>query len=345
MAQDKKLTEEKLTELWEDKKIKVPSTKNRKYVIFSDLHLGDGGGADDFIHNRQTMLKALEYYYKNDFTLILLGDIEEFWQFDFATVKKQYDDNVYSKMREFGNDRVYRVFGNHDYEWHYPQDPAMADPKYAQGAPEALKLKYGKGEAKILLVHGHQGNIESDKNSWISKFVVRGFKQVEPIARFLGLYGHPSATKSQVTEDYERIMYGWAKENEVILICGHSHRAIFAAKSYAEKLRDNIDELEAINLANRKDKKLVKKNLKIIRNKKKLLEEEKHKGRDIDPTESEVEPVPCYFNSGCGLYTDGITNLEIADGEIRLIKWHRTGTEDQQFDVYDSMKLSDISFS
>ena len=32
--------------------------------------------------------------------------------------------------------------------------------------------------------------------------------------------------------------------------------------------------------------------------------------------------IPSYFNSGCCCYSDGvITGLEIADGEIRLIKW------------------------
>jgi hypothetical protein len=32
--------------------------------------------------------------------------------------------------------------------------------------------------------------------------------------------------------------------------------------------------------------------------------------------------IPSYFNSGCCCYSDGIiTGLEIAEGEIRLIKW------------------------
>ena len=31
---------------------------------------------------------------------------------------------------------------------------------------------------------------------------------------------------------------------------------------------------------------------------------------------------PCYFNSGCCSFGDGdITGLEIADGEIRLVRW------------------------
>jgi hypothetical protein len=31
---------------------------------------------------------------------------------------------------------------------------------------------------------------------------------------------------------------------------------------------------------------------------------------------------PCYFNTGCCSFPDGdITGLEIADGEIRLVRW------------------------
>jgi hypothetical protein len=31
---------------------------------------------------------------------------------------------------------------------------------------------------------------------------------------------------------------------------------------------------------------------------------------------------PCYFNTGCCCFADGdVTGLEIADGEIRLVRW------------------------
>jgi len=55
------------------------------------------------------------------------------------------------------------------------------------------------------------------------------------------------------------------------------------------------------------------------------LAEEKMKGRKIDPTESRSIPKPCYFNTGCGLYTDGITSIEIENDDIRLVKWNNKG--------------------
>jgi len=342
VAQDRKLTNKRLSQLWQSKDIDVLETKGMKYAIFSDLHLGDGGSADDFHHNEETMETALTYYNENGYNLILLGDTEELWQFDLNQVVNRYNNSVYKKMREFGNARVYRVFGNHDYEWCSPADPAMKNPKKNKGAPEALKMKDSNDNTKILLVHGHQGSIDSDKNSWISRFLVRGFKPFEPFVKFLKFYGHPSATKSQVTTDYEQIMYAWAKKEKVILICGHSHRAIFASKSYADRLEDEIAELKADNLAHRTEKKRVKKNKKKIKQLKRKLKEEKAKGRKIDPTERDKEPLPCYFNSGCGLYTDGITTIEIVDDEIKLVKWHRDTTKVPRFKVYEKGRLGEI---
>jgi len=241
MAQDRKETFSQLSRLWEDENISVLSTAESKYAILSDLHFGDGGPADDFHHNKETFKRMLTYYQEKGYSIILLGDIEELWQFDLDQVKKEYDDEIYSLFRKLEDGHVIRIFGNHDREWESPPDPVMKKPGKTRGAPEALKIGNDAHHPFILLVHGHQGNIESDKNSWISKFLVRGaFKPFEPIAKILGLYGHPTATKSQITTDYEQVMYAWAKENKVILICGHSHRAIFASTSYSRRLQKQI---------------------------------------------------------------------------------------------------------
>jgi hypothetical protein len=210
-------------------------------------------------------------------------------------------------------------------------------------APQALKLIDNNGMARILLVHGHQGSIDADKFSWFSRFWVRVFRIVEPFARKIGVYSTTSATKSQITKDYERTFYQWAKENKIILICGHSHRAIFASKSHAENLREEIAQL---GLENSKLKLLSSKyldNLRKIRAKKKELKDEKSKGRLIDPTDPGKEPLPCYFNTGCGLYSDGLTGIEIESDAIRLVKWNRESTQNvQDRQVYQEARLSDI---
>jgi hypothetical protein len=46
----------------------------------SDMHRGNGTGADDFAHNSLLYKCALGYYLENDFTYIELGDAEELWE-------------------------------------------------------------------------------------------------------------------------------------------------------------------------------------------------------------------------------------------------------------------------
>lgn len=41
---------------------------------------------------------------------------------------------------------------------------------------------------------------------------------------------------------------------------------------------------------------------------------------ELDPP---AELNPCYYNSGCALFKDGITAVELDGEEIRLVKWNR----------------------
>lgn len=345
MSQDRELTGRRLNELWE-KDLQVLDIEGGRYVIISDTHMGDGGGADDFRRNEKTLEAALEFYNKNNFTLILLGDIEEFWQFDLDQIKKRYLDTVYKKIKAFDG-RLIRIFGNHDLEWGCPSDPALTSPQKHECAPEAIKMRLNlNSEPCILLVHGHQGDVDSDKQSWFSRFVVRGlWKPVEPIAHWLGIDRHPSATKSQVSKDYEQVYYSWAKERKVIIICGHSHRAIFASKSHADKLEDRIANLQLEIYTERANVKKMENRIREIEKLRKDLSEERLKGRDIDPTETSPKHKPCYFNSGCALYSDGITAIEIAENKIKLVKWDKSSLKlSQEYGSGDLKKyIQDMS--
>jgi len=135
-------------------------------------------------------------------------------------------------------------------------------------------------------------------------------------------------------------MYTWAKSAKTILICGHSHRAIFASKSHIERLREKIAELEAEIAAHPSDTKLVQRNLTKIEELHREQKEERRRKRDIDPIDPHGKPLPCYFNAGCALYTDGITVIEIAHDAIRLVKWHRDSTKRHPFDIYGRGTLS-----
>jgi UDP-2,3-diacylglucosamine pyrophosphatase LpxH len=340
MAHDGIVTHQKLSALWQRADVPLCATRGERYAILSDMHLGDGGRADDARSNEKTIVAALRYYNKKRYNLILLGDIEEFWQFDLTKIVDQYHDTIYKAIKAFGDGRVYRVFGNHDLDWHALPDPVRNDPARFASATEAIKMRDGKGSARIILVHGHQGDAEAYKHPWRSRFFVRLYKMVEP---YIKIDYHKAATQSQIVKQFERTMYSWAKRSRAILICGHSHRAIFASKSYAGLLREEIAQLQEEMAAHPLDTKLIKKNTGTIAQLRHELRHEGRQKRDIDPAEPRGNPLPCYFNAGCALYTDGITALEIADGELRLIKWYRDTRRRPPFQIYARGSLSAFS--
>ena len=290
---------QKLSAIWLNTDVETLETAGQKYVMMSDIHLGDGGQADDLRNNEQILLDVLGHYSEAGYTLVLLGDIEELWQFDLDAIVGRYNDSIYTAIRGFGDQRVHRIFGNHDHEWGDLEDPARQTASKVRHAVEAIKLRDSSGNTRFLLVHGHQGSIDADKYAWMSRFFVRLFKLVEPAAKLVGLYGHSSATKSQIPKDYERTMYSWAKAHKAILICGHTHRAMFASKSHAERLIARITELRSENVDGRAPKAIVRENInEIVRLRRQWRDEEK-RGRVIEPVERAGEPLPCYFNTGC----------------------------------------------
>lgn len=325
MAQDINRTHAALSRLAADPTLPTLEVEKQSLAVISDLHMGDGGEADDLRDNVGAVLAALASYRARGFTVVLLGDIEELWQFDLDRIQRRYNDTVYAALREFGPGRVVRVFGNHDIEWRRPPDPAGTH-SGATGSPEGVVVRCGPEPVhRILLVHGHQGSLDSDRYAWFSRFVVRGlFRPIEPLAKRLFLYGHPSATKSMVMKDYEHVMYRWAKANRTILVCGHSHRAIFASRSWAESLRDEIFATEAeLQTTRGLEATLVSERRRRLEELHRNLEDEREKGRDIGELDSKSELLPCYFNTGCALYSDGMTALELENGAISLVKWSR----------------------
>ena len=337
MPLDKALTREKLSLLWRCDEIPELDIRANKYAILSDIHFGNGGPADDLRHNEETLVTAIEHYNHESYSLILLGDIEELWQFELEEIKEQYQNISYKRFRAFGDDRVHRVFGNHDIDWRTLPDPAKNSSAKSLCATEALKMRDGRGQTVILLIHGHQGDKDSDIKAWRSRFFVRLYRWVEPLFKID--HARP-ATKSRIKKDYEQILYSWAKESKVILICGHSHRAIFASKSYAQRLEEEIKELQEQISANGDNQEKVKELRKKLEEKSKEYKREKKYKRHIDPTDPGREPLPCYFNTGCALYPGGITAIEIADDRIRLVKWHKDTKMKPRFEVYQEDVLS-----
>lgn len=329
----------RLTELYNntDQNVKeLPINTDTKYALFSDLHLGDGGNSDLFRDNEDTMIFSLEHYKKNGYSIILLGDIEELWQFNFIEIHNRYDKSIYALLRSFQANKVYRIFGNHDEDWKKPPtDPILFNENIQHGAPEAIKLGND-----IFLVHGHQGDKTCDRKTWESRYLARKLKPLVHAGKVVGV-SNRLATKSQIPGNREKLYYDWAKENNVFLICGHTHNAIFASRLYYWWLKDQIKKKAKKLKKSLKDKVRSWELKKEIKKHKIDLHIEERMGRHYNRISPTGKPLPCYFNTGCGHFRDGITNIEIEGDKIRLIKWWRN-KEHRREKLWKEESLSEL---
>ncbi len=247
MATKKGSLNVQLDKLWDDEKDVLPlSTRGNKYVIISDMHMGNGEKADDFKNNEDAVVRAFNHYQNEGYSLILLGDVEELWQFTAEEVADRYNDSVYEAIRAFGDDRVYRVFGNHDFDWK-TKDPIRTRSSLVYPVYEGIKLKDTNGIPKILLIHGHQGTKDSDENSFSSRAFVMLYRYIEPHVKVDEAIAAP---RSVITQEFEKERFNWAKKNNVILICGHTHRAVFRSESRLDILKRKRDDLQQLVLSN-----------------------------------------------------------------------------------------------
>jgi len=179
----------------------------------------------------------------------------------------------------------------------------------------------------IFLLHGHQGDYMCDKQAFFNKFFVHYFgRDFNILGKTFFNYENRSATKSQIPKNREKLYYDWARSKKVILICGHTHNAIFASQSYYWLLKEQIGvkKKELAKIQSTEDKVRIKKLSKRIDKLRSKLLDEKKKDRKYNKIPAKgKEPLPCYFNTGCGLFKKGITNIEIEGDIIRLIKWEK----------------------
>ena len=151
-----------------------------RYVIFSDLHKGARNGADDFQVAEQAYNAALAYYFEMGYTLIALGDVEELWEERASAVLKAYPHTIELEARFHQAGRYWRFWGNHDDDWRYGDAvQRYLIPLYGKSplkVRECLSLRVTDGTqglGSILLLHGHQGTLESDRFAGLSRLFVR----------------------------------------------------------------------------------------------------------------------------------------------------------------------------
>lgn len=127
------------------------------------------------------------------------------------------------------------------------------------------------------------------------------------------------ATNYSLRLQYEDALYTWATQQEgFVIIAGHSHRPVFSSETHAARLLEELNTLrEQVKQAPSDAERASRQELANA----KAAELHWVLARSDNPTLKAYEK-PCYFNTGCCSFADGdITGLEIADGEIRLMRW------------------------
>jgi predicted phosphodiesterase len=283
-----------------------------RFVIFSDQHKGVRNGADDFLSCERAYNAALAYYFAAGHTLIELGDVEELWEERPAAVLDKYKHNLELSARFHKAGRYLRVWGNHDDEWSFEdQVKRLLRPVYGDDLQvyESIRLHDPK-VGTLWLIHGHQGTMNSDRFSRLSRLPTRFFWR--PLQRVFKISLNSPAKDWVLREKHNIALYSWAAHKPgVVLVAGHTHRPVFRAKTLAAQIEEEIkatppNEIQRIAELSAE--------LEWVR-----AQDQKESGPEgaVVPQES-----PSYFNTGCCCFVDGdITGIEIADGEIRLIRW------------------------
>jgi len=299
-----------------------------KLILVSDLHKGGKNRADDFRHCEVAYITALNHYFKQGYRLCVMGDAEELWE-EFPSRVIEKNGLAFAAEKQFHEAGCYlRLWGNHDEIW---GDQGMVNtllqPVYGEiplTVVESILLGVCDGNerlGRILLIHGHQGTQFSGKNLAFPKWVLHNIWR--PIQVLTGFSCNTPATDWRLRLVRDRIIYEWAaRQSGLVLIAGHTHTPVFASYSHRARLIKEISEVPAkiaiLTEAERSVEldRIEKMSADLLQLESKLSVEER---QAIPPVDN---PLPCYFNTGCCAFEDGdVTGIEIADGEIRLVRW------------------------
>ncbi len=217
----------------------IPFDETSRIIIMSDCHRGNGSWGDNFSNNQNLYFAALNYYYDNGYTYIEVGDGDELWENrNIEDVIEAHSDAYWLMSLFYKENRLYMMYGNHDIikrnakytqkKCHsfYCDSTDAALPLFPGiQITEGLILHYRNTNHQIFLTHGHQGDVLNDRLWKLSRFLVRYlWKPLE----LIGVKDPTSAAKNNEKKNtIEKRLMQWAKDNNQMLICGHTHRPVF----------------------------------------------------------------------------------------------------------------------
>jgi predicted phosphodiesterase len=308
---------------------------DHRLVIFSDLHLGDGGNNDDFKKNGDLFLAVLRrHYLEKNFTLVLNGDIEELALFPLKRVMAGYGE-IYRAWAEFAaRGALIKLAGNHDLKLLRRRPRDLPFP-----VSEALKIRLGA--KSLFIIHGHQ----TSHMNWA--FQTLGILFLRWLLHPLGFGNYTVAESSRRRFRVEKRMYGFAREKKIMALIGHTHRPLFESLPRLETLKIEIENLcRRYPRAEAGEKRELEAKLARLKKEFGKLQQKDRRARHAENLYHDGPLLPCLFNSGCGIGRHGVTAIEIVRGRAALVYWFDRRKSAKYFasEEYRPQQLDDSDF-
>lgn len=219
----------------------IPLNAGTRLVIFSDIHRGTGDWADDFNHNSRIFACALDYYLRNKFTYVELGDGDELYENRRLTDIVLTHGDIFRRLQQFqARGRMCYLLGNHngrmaDRAWRKKE---LAEARhFVPGLFEGFTVyRTAILGDRVFLFHGHQGD-------FLSKpfFEPLGRVLVRYMWRFLQAsfgFKDPTSAAQNVRKRtrLEKAFMDWARSRGRVAVSGHTHRPMFLSLSKQQRL-------------------------------------------------------------------------------------------------------------
>jgi predicted phosphodiesterase len=293
-----------------DRAARIRLQAGDKLVVFSDLHLGDGGRDDDFAPNSGLFLAALErFYWPRGFFLGLNGDIEELMRFPLARIRGRWPE-IYALWQRFAErGALFKTAGNHDQRLRrrQPGDPAW---------PVSESLRVDVGGRPLWIFHGHQVS----RADWL--FRTLGRLALRWLLHPLGIGNYTVARSSRRRFHVERRAYLFARHRKILALIGHTHRPLFESLPRLDTVKIEIENLcRRYPSAASGERPGLERRLAALRQEYAELQRRDRSPRRAENLYHDGPLLPCLFNSGCGIGRNGVTAIEVEAQRVRLVYW------------------------
>jgi hypothetical protein len=198
-------------------------SEESRYVIISDLRMGDGGKRDELAVVKKPLFAILgRYYLPRGYTLVLNGDIEDlrkFWLKDiFSAWPEMYA--LFDVFKEKG--RLRKIAGERDLA-------LLRIPSYPYELSHGLRLDGEKNS--LLVLHGHQASPPYVGRAYLSDFMIH----------WLGSSNRSKAAETdsgrQERFKAERRLYRASSHLGIVTVQGHTRRPLFESLTNRDSVR------------------------------------------------------------------------------------------------------------